>query len=492
MATWQIVLYTILGLLAAFLAITLIRAAFFTPKKQAYDPLPEEPVDQSRLTQHLSEAIRIPTVSYPDQKDVDWAQFERFHLFLREAYPLIHQKLTCEVVPPANLLYCWKGKDASLDPIAMLAHQDVVPVEDGTENDWTHPPYEGYNDGEFIWGRGALDMKNHLISVMEAVETLLEEGFEPERDVYLLFGDDEEVVASQTSGARALMQLLKERGVHLDCVLDEGGAILPAKVNGILDQYLAGIGVAEKGYADFEISVFSKGGHSSQPPQHTALGELADVIQDLENHQCKSKMTGMVYSLFQKIGRNVSYPARIVTCNLWLLKPLVLAVMKKNPPAASLIRTTTGATMAQGSPAANVLPQRASVTVNFRMMPGDSIAGVERHIRKVVRNKNIEVKLLKGKEPSKISPTDSRCFAILEELCMRTNPDYIVAPYLVMGGTDSYHYEPICENIYRFAPFVVDTSLLLCTHSTNERVPVKALKEGVAFFKQYLRRASGK
>lgn len=102
------------------------------------------------------------------------------------------------------------------------------------------------------------------------------------------------------------------------------------------------------------------------------------MIQDLENHQCKSKMTGMVYSLFQKIGRNVSYPARIVTCNLWLLKPLVLAVMKKIPPAASLIRTTTGATMAQGSPAANVLPQRASVTVNFRMMPGDSIAGVER------------------------------------------------------------------------------------------------------------------
>lgn len=133
MATWQIVLYTILGLLAAFLVLTLIRAALFTPKKQAYDPLPEEAVDQGRLTRHLSEAIRIPTVSYPDQKDVDWAQFERFHAFLRESYPLIHQKLTCEVVPPANLLYCWKGKHASLDPIAMLAHQDVVPVEEGTE-----------------------------------------------------------------------------------------------------------------------------------------------------------------------------------------------------------------------------------------------------------------------------------------------------------------------------------------------------------------------
>lgn len=492
METWKIVLFAILGLLAAFLVITLIRAAFFVPNKRKYEPLSEEAVDHDRVMKHLTRAIQIPTVSYPDPADVDWAQFERFHAFLKEAYPLIHQKLFCEVVPPANLLYRWKGKDSTLDPIAMLAHQDVVPVEAGTEDDWTHPAYEGYNDGEYIWGRGALDMKNHLIAVMESVETLLEEGFEPERDVYLLFGDDEEVVASENSGARKLMKTLQERGVHLDCVLDEGGAILPARVGSILDKYLAGIGVAEKGYADFEISVFSKGGHSSQPPQHTALGELADVIQNLESHPCKARMTDMIYSLFQKIGRNVSYPARIVTCNLWLLKPLVLAVMKKIPPAASLVRTTTGVTMAQGSPAANVLPQKASVTVNFRMMPGDSIDGVERHIRKVVQNKNIELKLLKGKEPSKISPTDSRCFAILEELCMRTNPDNIVAPYLVMGGTDACNYEPICENIYRFAPFVVDASLLLCTHSTDERIPIQALKEGVAFFKQYIRLASAK
>lgn len=492
MAAWEIVLFVILGIFVAFLVITLIRAAFFVPKKRTYEPLPGEKVDRDRVMRNLSQAIRIPTVSYPDPNDVDWAQFERFHAFLKEAYPLIHQTLSCEVVPPANLLYRWKGKDSTLDPIAMLAHQDVVPVEAGTEDDWTHPAYEGYNDGEYIWGRGALDMKNHLISVMEAVETLLEEGFEPERDVYLLFGDDEEVVASSNCGARKLMHTLKERGIYLDSILDEGGAILPAKVGGILHKYLAGIGVAEKGYADFEISVSSKGGHSSQPPQHTALGELANVIRDLEDHQCNVKMTDMVYSLFQKIGRNVSYPARIVTCNLWLLQPLVLAVMKKIPPAASLVRTTTGVTMAQGSPVANVLPQKASVTVNFRMMPGDSIADVERHIRKVVQNKNIEIKLLKGKEPSKISPTDSRCFAILEELCMRTNPDNIVAPYLVMGGTDACNYEPICENIYRFAPFVVDTSLLLCTHSTNERVPVRALKEGVAFFKQYIRLASDK
>jgi len=148
--------------------------------------------------------------------------------------------------------------------------------------------------------------------------------------------------------------------------------------------------------------------------------------------------------------------------------------------------------MAQGSPSANVLPQKASITVNFRMMPGTSIKDVETHIRKVVRNKDIEVKLLKGKEPSRFSPTDSRCYKILEDLSMRNNPDTIVAPYLVMGGTDSCFYQPICDNIYRFAPFRVDTSLLLTTHGTNERLPVECMEDSVAFFKRYIRLASDK
>lgn len=484
------ILWTILGLLGAFIAVTLVRAAFWTPEKVEFEPLPDEQVDVDKYRKDLSDAIKIKTISNVDVDKVDWNEFKRLHALFEERFPLVYKNLKCEEISLASLLFTWKGKNPDLEPIALLGHQDVVPVAEGTEGDWTHPAFDGADDGEFVWGRGALDMKNHLIAVLESVESLLAEGFEPERTVYLCFGHDEEIVAAPTSGAGSIAAVLKERGVHLDSVIDEGGAILNLHVGNILNKKLAGVGIAEKGYVDYRVSVSAKGGHSSQPPEHTALGALADVIKDIEGHQFKAKMPAFVYELFTKIGKNVSYPARIVTCNLWLLKPLITAVMKKIPPAASLIHTTTAVTMAEGSPAANVLPQKASVTVNFRMMPGVTIKNVEEHIRKCVRNKDIEVEYLKGKEASKVSPTDSRSFKILEEICTRTDRDLLVAPYLVMGGTDAYHYEEVCDNIYRFAPFVMDTKLLLTTHGTDERIPIACMADGLKFFKRYIRMMS--
>lgn len=484
------ILWTILGLLGAFIAVTLVRAAFWTPEKVEFEPLPDEQVDVEKYRKDLSDAIKIKTISNVDVDKVDWNEFKRLHALFEERFPLVYKNLKCEEISLASLLFTWEGKNPDLEPIALLGHQDVVPVAEGTEGDWTHPAFDGVDDGEFVWGRGALDMKNHLIAVLESVEALLAEGFEPERTVYLCFGHDEEIVAAPTSGAGSIAAVLKERGVHLDSVIDEGGAILNLHVGNILNKKLAGVGIAEKGYVDYRVSVSAKGGHSSQPPEHTALGALADVIKDIEGHQFKAKMPAFVYELFTKIGKNVSYPARIVTCNLWLLKPLITAVMRKIPPAASLIHTTTAVTMAEGSPAANVLPQKASVTVNFRMMPGVTIKNVEEHIRKCVRNKDIEVEYLKGKEASKVSPTDSRSFKILEEICTRTDRDLLVAPYLVMGGTDAYHYEEVCDNIYRFAPFVMDTKLLLTTHGTDERIPISCMADGLKFFKRYIRMMS--
>ena len=484
------ILWTILGILGVFLVVTLVRAAFWTPEKNEFEPLPDEQVDVDKYRKDLSDAIKIKTISNVDVDKVDWNEFKRLHALFEERFPLVYKNLKCEEISLASLLFTWEGKNPDLEPIALLGHQDVVPVAAGTEGDWTHPAFDGVDDGEFVWGRGALDMKNHLIAVLESVESLLAEGFAPERTVYLCFGHDEEIVAAPTSGAGSIAAVLKERGVHLDSVIDEGGAILNLNVGKILNKKLAGVGIAEKGYVDYRVSVSAKGGHSSQPPEHTALGALADVIKDIEGHQFKAKMPAFVYELFTKIGKNVSYPARIVTCNLWLLKPLITAVMKKIPPAASLIHTTTAVTMAEGSPAANVLPQKASVTVNFRMMPGVTIKNVEEHIRSCVRNKHIEVEYLKGKEASKVSPTDSRSFKILEEICTRTDPDLLVAPYLVMGGTDAYHYEEVCDNIYRFAPFVMDTKLLLTTHGTDERIPISCMADGLKFFKRYIRMMS--
>lgn len=488
-------MYIFLGILA-FIAVliigTAIHAAFFKERQSASPALPEEAVDVDRAARHLSEAISIKTISRDDPDEVDWGEFQKFHDFLEREYPLITKSLVREKVGRASLLYKWQGADESLEPIAFLSHMDVVPISDGTLGDWTHPPFDGFNDGEFVWGRGALDMKNHLVCVMESIETLLEEGFKPQRTVYLCFGHNEEIVASAESGAHELMETLRSRGVTLDSIIDEGGAMLPAKVNGLLDGCLAGIGVAEKGYADFRLTLKAKGGHSSQPPKHTAIGKLAKAVIRLENRQFKATLPDYVNSLFTGLGKRCSYAGRFVMCNYPLLKPLVKLIMTKIPPAASLVRTTIGVTMSSGSPAANVLPDAATVTVNCRIMPGESIASTREHIRKAVKNDDIEIELLKGKEPSYVSPTNTKSFETLRKLCIAANEKNIVTPYLVMGGTDAYHYEPICKNIYRFAPFTVSTSLLLTTHSTNERCPIEQLGAGVTFFKRYIREMAGK
>lgn len=481
----------ICGALGAAAAANAVHAALFRPKKPEVSPLPAETVNLDRYRKHLSEAIRIKTISNRETEKVDWAAFDALHKFIDENYPLIREKLEKTVVPPANLVYRWKGSRPDLDPIALLGHQDVVPVTEGTEQDWTHPAFEGVDDGEFIWGRGALDMKNHLVGVLEAVEALLEDGFEPERDVYLLFGDNEEVVANDKNGARDIMNYLKGKGVRLDCVLDEGGAMLPVNIKGVIkNKYLAGIGIAEKGYSDIEISVPAKGGHSSAPPKHSAVGELANVIRDLENHQFKAAFSENMKMLFESIARNMTYPVRLVTCNINALYPLLLQVCKLIPAAACMVRTTTGVTMTQGSPAANVLPQRASVTVNFRAMPGTTTEDLVAHIKKVVRNKEIEVNVLNSKEASSFSPLDSRSFKIIERLCLAIEPNSIVAPYLVMGGTDACNYEPICDNIYRYGPFRADAALMMLCHGTNERIPIACMEDGLRFFKNFIREAS--
>ena len=483
---------TVIGAAIAAAAVgNAVHAALYTPKKYAAEPLPKEDINVQRYRDNLSKAIQFKTISYRESERVDWAEFEKFHKFLDEAYPLIAKNLEKEIVPPANLLYRWKGTRSDLEPIALLAHQDVVPVSSGTEDDWVHDAFSGYDDGEFIWGRGAVDMKNHLIAVMESVEALLEDGFEPERDVYLLFGDNEEVVANAENGAHDLMMTLKNRGITLESVIDEGGAMIPLNVPGVLDnKFLAGVGVAEKGYSDIEVVVNAKGGHSSQPPVHNALGEIADVIKALEKNQFKASLNANMKSLFDAIGRECSYPVRLITCNMPLLHPVILEVAKKIPFAACLVRTTTAVTMAQGSPAANVLPQRAAITVNFRAMPGTTKQDLVDHIRSACKDKDIEINVLNSKEASKFSSTDSRAYGIIRDVTKSIQPNAIVAPYLVMGGTDAYNYEPICDNIYRYAPFELTTELLRCAHGTNERLPIDLMENALIFFKNYVRRAS--
>ncbi len=486
-------LLRILGVATAgFTGYSAYKASKFIPEKKHYGKNIPAKINADRCAAHLSEAIKIKTVSHTDDSKTDWNEFNKFHKFLESSYPLFHKNLSKEVVGKASLLYKWEGTNPALKPMAMLSHMDVVPVPEGTETEWRHPAFDGFNDGEFIWGRGSLDMKNHLICVMEAAETMLEEGFRPERTIYFCFGHNEEIADPNNSGAAEIVKTLKSRGIYLDSCLDEGGALLRADIPGVIkDKYIMGIGIAEKGYCDYKITVRGKGGHSSQAPKHNLLGKTANVIRDLEAHQFKSRFLPQVEAMFTEVCKNMTFPARMLTCHFQALKPLALKVMENFGVSACFIRTTTGVSMCEGSPMANVLPEKSSVTVNFRPLQGENSADVAKHIRKAVRYKDAEIELLKAKEPSRFSPCDSHAFKVIEEVCNQMNPGKcIVVPYIVMGETDAYHYEEICTNVLRFAPFKVTVKLISTCHAVNERVPVSVLGESVEFFKKYMEKAS--
>ncbi len=447
----------------------------------------QESINRDRLYDSLSRAIQIPTVSYEDETLTDWSQFEKLHDLLKECYPKTFETLEVTDISKASLLLYWKGTDETLDPIGFCAHQDVVPVPEATLPDWKYEPYSGHNDGEFIYGRGAIDMKNHLLSLFEAVESLLEEGFTPKRSIYLLLGHNEEIVSGSSNGAEAITQELIRRGIHFDSIVDEGGAIVPVKVPHLLDTDIAAIGIAEKGYADIRVTVEGKGGHSSRPPKHSAVGDLAKRIQNLERHPFQASMPDYLAPLVQSIGEQMTKPGRFAVKHFNLKNPLVLLLMKQIPVTAALVQTTQCVTMAEGAPAGNIMPEKASAVINCRMIQGTTLQDAVDHVEKYMGGDHVTVELIKGKEASAVSSTDTRSYRTLSSLLKEENGKIILAPYLDMGGTDCYHYEPVCDTIYRFAPYKLTSEIIGTTHGTNERIPLDVFAEGTQFFKAYMR-----
>ena len=448
----------------------------------------KEYVNVERYIATLQKAVQCKTVSHLDETETDWAEFEKLHKVFEEAYPLTHKTLKKEVIGKAGLLYTWEGTDPSLKPIALIGHQDVVPVPEETLADWEHPPFSGDIADGYLWGRGSLDMKSHVVAVLESVETLLEEGYVPERTVLLCFGYNEEVVSSKHPAAKLLAETLRDRGIRLESVIDEGGGIPKLRIPGVIQKDLGVVGIAEKGYADFRLSVEGKGGHSSTPPKHTAVGVLGKAIADIEKHQYKAKLTPEFRNVLNLVLDSLAFPTSLVGKALKPVLPLLTPVLAAIPETASLMKTTTAVTMASGSPQSNVLPQLATATLNSRIMPGLTMDDVEKHLNKVIGNKNVNVERLGGTDPSGISPTDTEAFHAIEDISAELWEKPVVAPYVIMGATDAKYYHIICDNVYRHSPFNIPVNIFLLFHQTNERMPLDSFEKAVAFFKMYIKR----
>jgi len=480
-----------LGLaLLLLIAVVLARTALVKSRQIQAAPVTDLTVDVRGAAERLAGALRFVTVSHEAGANVEAAAFQGLHQYLEQSFPKVHATLTREPVAEHSLLYTWKGRNPGLPPLLLMSHQDVVPVEPGTEKDWTHPPFSGFIDGQFVWGRGALDDKAGVLAILEAAETLLSRGFQPERTVYFAFGHDEEVGGRR--GAAALAALLAQRGVRPEFILDEGGAILDGMIPGI-ERPVAMVGTAEKGSLSVELTAESAGGHSSMPPPHGAIGRLAAAIEALEDHPMPARIAGATQRSFEYLAPEMPFGQRLVLANLWLFGPLAERQFASDPAGNARIRTTTAATIFQGGVKENVLPHRARAVVNFRILPGDSIAGVIQHVRDTV---GPDVKLAWGgsrlaTEPSGESDTGAPPFALIQKTLAQVVPGIVVSPNLLSGGTDTKHYVRLSRNIYRFAPIRMKEGDLGRLHGTNERVGIESYAEAVRFFEQLLRNAAG-
>ena len=473
--------------IVALLVIMIAKALTNGSKQSAATPADAPKIDDEKAAQHLARALTFQTISHQDAAQNDPAAFTGMHAALAEMFPKAHATLTREVVAGSSLLYTWKGKDPSKAPIVLLGHQDVVPVEPGTEGDWTKPPFGGVIDGGFVWGRGALDFKMAVVGLLEAAEALINEGYQPSRTIYFAFGHDEEV--SGLKGAVAIAELLKSRGVHAAFVLDEGMVITEGILKGI-DRPVALIGIAEKGYLTLEIAVEGQGGHSSMPARPTTVGVLTSAIQKLEGHPMPAHIDGPARALFDTLAPEMPFGNKLILSNLWLLSPVAKKVLSGSPATDAILRTTIAPTMLDASIKENVLPKRARALVNFRILPGDTRESVIEHVKAVIDDPRVSVKPVDGsmsQDPSSVSDPNSASFKLIERSIRQIFPEAIVAPSLVLGATDSRHYQAIADGVYRFAPQRTRDEDRARLHGTNERISVKNFGEAVRFYAQLVK-----
>ena len=465
----------ILAAILLFFAILIIRALKFNPKGSPAQKKPEAELQEKRIIENFIDMIKCKTVSFTEEEKTDYAEFQKFEALLKDRYKNVHDAAEFKKIGKTGLLYKIKGK-SSEKPTVLMAHYDVVPAEEGR---WHYPAFDGIIDNDTIIGRGTIDTKSTLLSILEALELKLENGFIPKNDLYLSFSGQEEIMGED---CKKIVEHLKRDGIRPALVLDEGGAIVKNVFPGVKKE-IAVVGIAEKGSAQIELSLPSAGGHASTPPVHTNVGLLSLAAARIEKHPFPGRLSKASAALFDTLGRNSSFLIKLVFANIKIFLPLLkFATKKLGGEFNALFRTTIALTQMQGSETFNVIPPRATIGLNARLIPGDTMESATERLKKIIKNDKIDIKALRGDNPSKTSNIDCPAFALIKETTEETYGDIIVSPYLMMAASDSRHYQEISDNVYRFSPMRLSKEERAMIHGNDERIPIKTLLDTTRFY----------
>lgn len=439
----------------------------------------------SNIHERLSEVIQIPTITERDPAQLDSATYSTLYEELEGFFPAVHATLDTTHVNDLSRLYRWEGQDPSLAPVVLMAHVDVVPVEDTLA--WAYGPFSGRIADGHVWGRGALDDKSSAVGILEAIETLLQRNVTPERTVYVALGHDEEVGGPR--GGRALAEQIVRRDGSPALVVDEGGAITRGALPG-LDDPLAVVGVAGKGYLSVELRADQPGGHSSVPPDRSSIEVVNEALSRLLSSPLPSRLTGVAGTMFDYLAPEVSLPMRTLLANRWATAPLLRWVLNREPPTRAAIRTTTAPTRLEAGVKDNVIPSTARATVNFRILPSQSVDTVKEHVQATLGDLPVEVTTGQANSPSSVSETEGETFQVLQRTIGQVTADsVVVAPYLIPGTTDSRYYADESDYVYRFVPYQLTPDDQSRIHGQNERISVEDYETVVRFYMQLIQNA---
>lgn len=481
----------LLFLLTAFILFAgyiLFKTFTFKSQQLAVDLV--EKIDiPNEAVEHLQTALRIKTISFENAEEFDSTQFALFNQFLKETYPLADSLLNHQTFNKYSHLYEWKGSNASLKPIVLMGHIDVVPI--ASPEKWSVDPFGAEIKESKIWGRGTIDDKFSVIGILEAVEMLLTEDFEPERTVYLAFGHDEEVGGDL--GAVAIVNYLKNLGVEAEYVLDEGYAITQKLIPGI-EPDVAMIGIAEKGSTTIEFTVDLEGGHSSQPSPETAIDVLARAISKLKAEPLEATISEAMSGFIDQLGPEMGFVNKMAFANKQIFKPLIISTYEGASNAGNaLVRTTTAPTIFEAGIKENVIPTSARALVNFRIIPGQNAEDVMDHCLKAINDERVKAKFYGfNTNPSPVSPVDSWGYETINKSIKQIFEATFTAPNLVIAATDSRHFSPISDNIYRFVPYHINEENISTFHGIDEHIPVEDYKDAIRFYKQLISNSSQK
>lgn len=430
------------------------------------------------VAQHLSAAIQIRTVSFGDTLAIDTAEFLKFRQFMETTYPTMHARLPRMSFNEFSYVFTWKGKDTVAKPIVLMAHLDVVPVEAIAEPKWTVPSFSGAIKGDTVWGRGAVDDKASAISIMEATEQLLKEGWVPDRTIYLVFGHDEEV--SGKRGANVMAQWFADQNIHPELVVDEGGMIDTENMPE-LTRPIALIGVGEKGYVNVDLTVEIPGGHSSMPMKETAIDILNKAIVNVRKEQMPARITPAVDEFMRSIGPYQGFVNRLAISNMWLFSGMIISKLEISNKSNAMVHTTIVPTIVQAGIKDNVIPSVARATFNSRILPGESSDDVVNFFVKAIQDERVKVKkqTISLMEASPSTATSHPMYKRVETAVRQTAPDAIVTPFLVIGATDSRYFRKFSDAVLNFTPIVNAKGF----HGIDERVGIQDIKRSVQFYR---------